>query len=109
MGRLCIYAAAPAAIALVPTAFLESAGPVCLITNILHTHCPGCGITRAVSCIFHGEFADAFHCNKLVVVVFPLLCHVYFQALKAEYKIFLKQTGGNIIQEKEEGGLSGAA
>ena len=35
--------------------------------------CPGCGITRAVSCCLHGEFERATEFNLGVVVVFPLL------------------------------------
>lgn len=45
----------------------------CLFTNLTGHRCPGCGMTRAVFCVLHGELAEAWACNRLVVVVFPLL------------------------------------
>jgi hypothetical protein len=71
---------------LLPTSFFEKEHTVCLIKNIFGVSCPGCGMTRAVSSIFHGRFIEAFHYNKLVVIVFPLLCYINLKILINRYK-----------------------
>jgi len=43
-------------------------------------------MTRAISCIFHGHFKRAFQYNKLIIIVFPLLCHTWLQGVTTEYK-----------------------
>ncbi len=69
----------PVGIAVAPLAWVMPAPgetepfTFCLFTNLTGHHCPGCGMTRAVFCVLHGEFARAWACNRLVVVVFPLL------------------------------------
>lgn len=66
-------AVALAAIA-VPTAWVASGPSLCLFRLIIGCPCPGCGMTRAVSSMLHGDIAAAIRFNGLVVVVFPLLC-----------------------------------
>jgi len=89
MVRLIVYAVVPFGLMLIPASFVESAHTVCLFNNIFHVDCPGCGITRAVLSVLHGDFAKAFYYNRLVVLVFPLLCYQYFVTLRAEYKRLL--------------------
>jgi hypothetical protein len=43
-------------------------------------------MTRAISCVSHGNFKRALQYNKLVVIVFPLLCYCWLQALSTEYQ-----------------------
>jgi len=62
-----------AALAAIPTVWLERAPSMCLYWNLFRFHCPGCGMTRAFSALLHGEFARALAYNKLVVAVFPLV------------------------------------
>lgn len=73
-----------------PTSFLELGHSICLIKNIVGIECPGCGMTRAVASIFHGDFLGAFHYNKSVVIVFPLLCYIclktFINGYRREYK-----------------------
>lgn len=71
----------------IPTSFLESGRSLCLVKNIFKKNCPGCGMTRALSCIFHGEFEKAFQYNKFVVIVFPLLCYVSMCLLFKDLKL----------------------
>lgn len=64
---------------LVPTSWLEAHPPVCLSRLIFKRRCPGCGMTRAISCAAHGQFRKAWHYNKLVVIVLPLLTHSWLR------------------------------
>lgn len=85
----------PAGIAVAPLAWVMPAPDdpnpftLCLFTNLTGYHCPGCGMTRAVFCVLHGELAEAWACNRLVVVVFPLLAWLWAAwAWKLGRKIF---------------------
>ncbi len=64
------------ALAALPLPLLEALPAVCLFRNLFGFECPGCGMTRAIACILHGEFARALHYNRAVVVVLPLLCGI---------------------------------
>jgi len=43
-------------------------------------------MVKAISSIFQGDFKRAFHYNKLVVIVFPLLCYTWLQSVAAEFR-----------------------
>ena len=47
--------------------------PACPVYRYLHLFCPGCGSTRALSALLHGNFAAAVHYNPLFVALLPLL------------------------------------
>jgi hypothetical protein len=79
-----LYILLPLALIAIPTAWLERGPSLCLIRRIFGVRCPGCGMTRAFSCIVHGKFKQAFQYNKLVVVVFPLVSYVWGKSLAAE-------------------------
>ncbi|TMD29982.1 MAG: DUF2752 domain-containing protein [Chloroflexi bacterium] len=83
------YMLLPLALICVPTSWLESRPSFCLIRHVTGRPCPGCGMTRAISCAFHANFTGAWRYNKLVVLVFPLLCYSWLQAMRTEYKKYL--------------------
>jgi uncharacterized protein DUF2752 len=78
-GKMGLYLILPLAFIVAPTSWFESRRSVCLIRNVFGMKCPGCGMIRAISCVFHGNFKGAFHYNKLVVFVFPLLSYVWLR------------------------------
>lgn len=43
--------------------------PLFLFTGL---KCPGCGITRALHCVLHGDIIDAFRHNPFLVIALPL-------------------------------------
>ncbi len=86
LGKIGLYLLLPLVFTVVPTSWFESRRPVCLIRNLFGVSCPGCGMTRAISCVFHGQFKRALEYNKLVVVVLLLLCHAWLGTVMAEYK-----------------------
>jgi len=89
LGKIGFYLLLPLVFLLVPTSWFESRRSICLIRNVLGINCPGCGMTRAISCIFHGNFKSALQYNKLVVVVLPLLCYTWLQSVKTEYRRYI--------------------
>ena len=58
---------------LVPSRWLEAHPVPCLSRLILRRGCPGCGMTRALSCALHGRWRAAWRYNPRVVLVLPLL------------------------------------
>ena len=58
-------------------------------------YCPGCGAGRACYSILHGQFADAFCYNPLMVILLPLI-GLYIAARMVDWIV----TGGNHIDQK---------
>ena len=94
LGKAEWYILLPLAFTLVPTSWFEARPSMCLIRKVSGVRCPGCGMVRAISCVFHADFKKAFQYNRLVVVVFPLLCYIWLKAMMVEYGkyIFLKRS-----------------
>jgi hypothetical protein len=47
--------------------------PKCLFHEMTGLYCPGCGTTRALHCLLHGEIGAALHENALAILAIPLL------------------------------------
>lgn len=47
--------------------------PPCALHRLTGLHCPGCGTTRALALLTHGEFQLAWRSNALFVSLLPLL------------------------------------
>ena len=47
--------------------------PSCLFHSLVGLHCPGCGSTRALLALAHGEWLRAAHENALLVALLPFL------------------------------------
>jgi len=50
--------------------------PQCLLYNTTGIYCAGCGATRAIHALLHGQVITALHDNALFVAAFPLLLYV---------------------------------
>ena len=46
--------------------------PQCPIYRYFHVQCPGCGTTRALAALLHGNFDEALHLNALTTLLMPL-------------------------------------
>ncbi len=75
--------ALPLVLVCLPASFFDHGQSLCLSVLLLHKECMACGLTRAVQHLIHFEFEAAWHFNKLVVVVFPILAFLW---LKWTYK-----------------------
>ena len=51
--------------------------PVCGFYAATGFYCPGCGMTRALHSVLHGDIIRAFQFNALLVVVLPFLMYLY--------------------------------
>ena len=47
--------------------------PQCPVFEYFHVYCPGCGATRALAALLHGQFAAALHYNAFFVILLPML------------------------------------
>lgn len=55
--------------------------PKCPLYVLTHLHCPGCGATRAVYALLHGDWLTAFRNN---ILLFPLLATAGLMILRPE-------------------------
>ncbi|MEP7218020.1 MAG: DUF2752 domain-containing protein [Bacteroidota bacterium] len=60
-------------IALLPDGLLDGGPTLCPIHMLGGTWCPGCGMTRALWSLLHGDVARALSLNWRVLIVAPLL------------------------------------
>ena len=95
------YMLLPIIFLLVPTSWFESRRSPCLIRNVFGVKCPGCGMTRAISCIFHGNVKKALHYNRLVVIVLPLLCFAWLQAIIRDTGDFSSLPGSELAAYRD--------
>lgn len=68
IGASLLYAFPPTEYAFLP----------CWFNRMTTLHCPGCGATRCVHALMHGELAQAFAWNPLFVLALPLLIYGLF-------------------------------
>ena len=79
--RAVLLLAALAALALVPSAWVERLPSFCLNQRIFG-FCPGCGSLRALVRLFHGDIAGAAHFNPNVLFTGPLLLALLILTLR---------------------------
>lgn len=53
--------------------------PRCMFHQLTGLYCPGCGATRALSAMLHGDIKSSLHNNLLL---FPLLALIAFMIIK---------------------------
>ena len=53
--------------------------PKCMFHQLTGLYCPGCGATRALSAMLHGDIKASLHNNALL---FPLLASIAFMIVK---------------------------
>lgn len=89
-GGLLIF---PCVLIILPASFFDEGQSLCLSVLLLKKECYGCGLTRSIQHFIHFDFEQAWHFNKLVVIVLPALTYVW---LKQTIKIYhqLKSENG---------------
>jgi hypothetical protein len=73
---------------------------ICLLHGLGFEYCPGCGLGRAVSMIFHGEFSKSWHTHPLGFFALGILMYRIIQLFYDFWReIFLKkQCHGKCIE-----------
>jgi hypothetical protein len=69
----------PVALFCIPVNWVLTNNSICIIKNVTGHECWGCGITRAIFCLLHGQWNEALAFNKLVLVVFPVLIYLWIK------------------------------
>ena len=57
--------------------------PPCVLRALTGLLCPGCGATRALHHLLHGDVAGAFRLNAMLLLLGPLLAVTAFVELRA--------------------------
>jgi hypothetical protein len=71
--------------ALGASGFMPSAfGYTCPFKAITGLNCPGCGMSRAVHALAHGDVISALHFNALLLMVVPVLLYSWLAWFKSD-------------------------
>jgi len=83
---LVILIALPLPFFILPANYFDTGESLCMSKLLLHRECFGCGITRAIQHAIHFDFTRAWHFNKLVVLVLPVLLFLWLIEIKKSLK-----------------------
>lgn len=61
---------------------VDSIFPPCLFRTVTGFYCPGCGATRALHALLHGELAVAWSMNPLLIIALLIMPLLIAQELK---------------------------
>ena len=86
-SKLFLLILIPLTLILLPADYFDNGNSLCIHYLITGKQCYGCGITRAIQHLIHGEFTKAWQFNKLSFIVFALLLYLW---LKYVVKIIQK-------------------
>lgn len=69
-----------------PATYFDEGESICLSQTLFHQTCYGCGITRAVQHLLHGDLDIALNYNKLAAIVLPVLVFLWGQNIWLLFK-----------------------
>ena len=75
----------PLVLIILPSTFFDNGDSICLSVLFFDSECYACGMTRSIQHLIHLEFTDAFHFNRLSVIVLPLLIISYIKEFRRVY------------------------
>lgn len=75
---------------ILPANYFDTGESLCMSKLLLHRECLGCGITKAIQHAIHFDFTRAWHYNKLVVLVLPVVILLWLNEIKKSLKKFEK-------------------
>lgn len=68
-----IWLSALVALALLPVSSGDTHFTLCPVRNLGFYFCPGCGLGKSVSLLFHGEIRESFHTHPLGIFAVIIL------------------------------------
>ena len=60
----------------IPESWMFTENTICIFKNLFGLECVGCGMTRALYCLSHGDILEALNFNRLVIIIAPLLFYI---------------------------------
>jgi Protein of unknown function (DUF2752) len=81
----------PLILLILPSDYFDNGSSKCLSVMLLDVECYGCGMTRAIMHMIHGEFMEAFYFNMASFIVLPLLVYLWVKALGFELTLLKTQ------------------
>ena len=76
-GRALLFVS-PLLLLSIPPNYFDYGKTQCLSVYLFNEKCYGCGMTKAIQHMIHGEFITGFEFNKIAILVFPLLILLWF-------------------------------
>ncbi|MBQ4126698.1 MAG: DUF2752 domain-containing protein [Alistipes sp.] len=78
--RAVVVALTPLCVYIIPKWWLfDESHTLCLFHNLTGHDCWGCGMTRALVSVAYLDFYGAWHYNRAVVIVAPLLLYLWLR------------------------------
>jgi hypothetical protein len=71
----------PVVLYFVPLEWIKNQHSICLFKNLTGHECIGCGMTRAILSAIHLQFENAFHFNRLFLIVLPILVYIWAKTI----------------------------
>ena len=90
IAKISFYLIIPLILLIIPADFFDKGKTICLSVYFFNTQCPGCGMTRSIQHLIHGEFEIAASFNKLSFIVLPVLIYLLIENLISQLKILIK-------------------
>lgn len=90
VAKLAIFLLLPLFLAAKSLDVLEHERSFCLFKTFFGHECWGCGLFKATVACLKLDFVRAFHYNKLIVIVFPLIVYYWGRELFLTIRSLLK-------------------
>ncbi len=87
IAKIILGIAIPLVLLILPSDYFDSGTSKCLSVTLFDAECYGCGTTRGVMHLLHGEFTEAFYYNMASFMVFPILVFLGIKSMKENVKI----------------------
>jgi hypothetical protein len=85
--KIILVITIPLILLILPSDYFDNGSSKCLSVMFFHAECYGCGMTRAIMHLIHGEFMEAFYFNMMSFIVMPLLVYLWLKVLIFEYRV----------------------
>ncbi len=77
--KLSLLILIPLTLIILPADYFDTGNSLCIHYLITGKQCYGCGTTRAIQHLIHGEFTKAWQFNKLSFIIFALLLYLWIK------------------------------
>jgi Protein of unknown function (DUF2752) len=87
IAKIILGITIPLILLMLPSDYFDNGTSKCLSVMLFDAECYGCGTTRAVMHLLHGNFMEAFYYNMMSFVVLPLLVYLWVKGLRFEFRV----------------------